>query len=322
MIIKVVSPDSIYKSKIKQRLKSFKGGSILAGKPAPSLRARLAQDGPVLLAGAHDGLSARLIQDAGFDGIWASGFGISAAKGTPDANVLTMTEVLDTAAQMAKATDLPIIADCDNGFGNVLNVIRTVEEFERAGIAGICIEDNLFPKRCSLYDGIERKLASPAEHAGKIRAAVETRHSDDFLIIARTEAFIAGLGLEEALKRIHAYADAGADMLLIHSKAKDASELEAFSKAWDRDIPLVSVPTIYKSSDAQSLYKLGYKMVIFANQPLRGAIKAMKNVLETLYKSQRNDSVDDQIVPLQEVYRLVGLDAIKEQERKYLPKDV
>lgn len=284
-----------------------------------SLRPRLTGTGPALLAGAHSGLSARLVEEAGFDGVWASGFEISAARGIPDANILTMAEVLESAAQIAQATSLPVIADCDNGFGNAINVIRTVKDYEREGIAGVCIEDNIFPKRCSFYAGVRRELASVEEHAGKVRAALDARRSDDFLIIARTEALIAGWGLDEALRRAEAYADAGADALLIHSKADTHAELEAFSARWDRPTPLVAVPTIYKDTEADVLDSLGYKLIIFANHALRSSVKAMQETLAELKRARRPAAVEDRVVPLAEVYRLVGVAAMKEQERRFLP---
>src|SRR4051794_13071509 len=166
---------------------------------AAKLRRLLASPGPIVLAGAHDGLSARLVQDAGFEGVWASGFEISAAHGVPDASILTMTEMLAASRQMSEAVAIPVIADCDTGFGNAINVIRTVRAFEAADVAGICIEDNVFPKRCSFYPGVKRLLADTDEQTLKIRAAVDAG-SPDFVVIARTEALIAGWGLEEALR--------------------------------------------------------------------------------------------------------------------------
>lgn len=285
----------------------------------PSLKAKLGRKGPALIAGAHSALSAKLVEEAGFDGVWASGFEISAARAVPDANILTMAEVLDVGAQMADAVDIPVIADCDNGFGNAVNVIRTVREFEANGIGGICIEDNIFPKRCSFYAGVKRELATPEEHAGKVRAALDARRSEDFVVIARTEALIAGWGLDEALHRARTYADAGADYVLIHSKAETCEELKAFSQRWDRETPLVAVPTIYKNTHADELDALGYRVVIFANHALRSSIKAMQGVLADLKRDQRPAAADPYVVPLDEVYRLVGVNQMKEQEKSYLP---
>lgn len=287
--------------------------------PARALRERLARGEQVLLAGAHNGLSARLVERAGFDGVWASGFEISTARGVPDANILTMAEALEAARQMADAVSIPVIADCDNGFGNAINCIRTTQEYEKAGVAGICIEDNVFPKRCSFYEGSRRELVSIAEHAGKIQACLAARRSPDFLVIARTEAFIAGWGLEEALRRGRAYADAGADLVLVHSKQSTPEELAAFARAWDRPVPLVAVPTKYAHTRAEELDALGYKMVIFANHAIRSAIKAMRETLAVLREQRYCAAVDDRVVPLGEVYELVGLSRMEEEERTFVP---
>lgn len=287
--------------------------------PAQRLRKRLAEPGPLLAIGAHSPLSAVLAEEAGFDAIWASGFEISAAHATPDANILTMAEQLHVAKLMARRVGLPVIADCDNGFGNAINVIRTVRDYEADGIAGICMEDNIFPKRCSFYAGVKRELVSPEEHAGKVRAALEARRSQDFVVIARTEAYIAGWGLEEAERRAHAYADAGADMILVHSKAKAFDELKAFAEGWSRSTPLVAVPTIYNHVTADELHDAGFKLVIFANHGLRSTIKAMRGVFATLMQAQKAEAVEDQIVPLTDVYELIGVPQMKADEASYLP---
>lgn len=275
--------------------------------------------GPRLLAGAHSALSARLAERAGFDGVWASGFEISAARGVPDAGILSMAELLEVARQMAEAVQIPVIADCDEGFGNAVNAMRTAREYERAGIAGICIEDNVFPKRCSFYAGTRRALASIEEHAGKIEACLAARSSEDFLIIARTEALIAGWGLDEALRRGRAYADAGADLLLVHSKQTTEHELVAFAERWDRDLPLVAVPTTYQGARAEDLAELGYRVVIFANHALRSSLKAMRETLEILRREGFTGAVDDRVVPLEDVYDLVGLSEMKEREQSFFP---
>ena len=202
---------------------------------AALLRSLLRRPGLVPMVGAHDALSARLIEAAGFPLVWSSSFAVSAAqRAMPDVNLLTMTENLETARYINDAVSIPVIADADNGYGNVVNVVRTVEEYERAGVAGICMEDNIFPKKCSLYPGMRRELLSVEEFAGKIRAAVKTRRDPDFVVIARVEALIAGWGMKEALRRAHAYADAGADMVLMHSKSKTAAEVLEFMRLWER----------------------------------------------------------------------------------------
>jgi phosphoenolpyruvate phosphomutase len=274
--------------------------------------------GVVLAAGAHDALSAKLAEEAGFDAVWASGFGISAVQAVPDANILTLTETLEAVRRICDAVSVPVVADCDNGYGNAINVMRTASEFERAGAAGICIEDNEFPKRCSFYAGVRRDLVPAEEHARKIEAACSARHRRDFAVIARTEALIAGLGLEEALRRAQAYAEAGADAVLVHSKEPDFGELRRFGELWTLDVPLVAVPTTYPGVGLDELSAAGFRMAIFANQPLRAAIVAMRDALRTLRETGRASSVDDRIVPLEEVYRLVGVPELKANEQRFL----
>jgi phosphoenolpyruvate phosphomutase len=287
---------------------------------ARHLRELLRRPGAIVAVGAHDALSARLIERAGFDAVWASGFAISAAQfALPDANVLTMTENLEVIRQMNRATDLPVIADIDNGYGNAINVMRTITEYEAAGVAAISIEDNIFPKRCSFYSGVQRELVSVEEHCGKIRAAKRAQRSPDFLIIARTEALIAGWGMEEALQRATAYAAAGADAILIHSKAPTAAEVTEFARRWSRDTPLVVVPTTYASTPLQTLEASGIKLVIFANHPVRAAITAMKDTLAQLRREGTASLLDPHIASLDEVYDLVGVTALQAAEQEFLP---
>jgi phosphoenolpyruvate phosphomutase len=284
------------------------------------LRAILRRPGLVPMVGAHDALSAKLIEAAGFPVVWSSSFAVSAAqRAVPDVNLLTMTENLEAARYVDEAVAAPVIADVDNGYGNVVNVVRTVEEYERAGIAGICMEDNVFPKKCSLYPGMKRELLSIEEFAGKIRASVATRKDPDFVIIARVEALIAGWGMKEALRRAHAYAEAGADMVLMHSKSKTAAEILEFMRLWDRPTPVVVVPTLYPSVTFEELEGAGVKMVIWANQVLRGAVAGMQRTLETLARERRLDALDPHIVPLEEIYKHVGVDEFKAIEDEYLP---
>ena len=284
----------------------------------PRLRQSRAERPVLLAAGAHDALSAKLAEEAGFDAVWASGFGISAVQAVPDANILTLTETLDAVRRICDAVEIPVVADCDNGYGNAINVMRTVTEFERAGAAGICIEDNEFPKRCSFYAGVRRDLVAPEEHARKVEAAVAARRSNDFAVIARTEALIAGLGLDEAMLRARLYAEAGADAVLVHSKAKDFGELAEFAARWDLPVPLVAVPTTYPSVTVEELAAGGFRLAIFANQPLRAAIVAMRDCLRRMRETQTIASVEADIVPLDEVYRLVGVPELKANEKRFL----
>src|SRR5712692_5681237 len=289
-------------------------------KHAATLRELMKRPGLVRTVGAHDALSAKMIERAGFDAIWASGFGISASlKCIPDGSFLTMTEQLAVTQNIVEAVAIPVIADCDTGFGNALNVMRTVQEYEKAGIAGICIEDNVFPKRCSFYAGVRRELVSIDEHAGKVRAAKSAQAAPDFVVIARTEALIAGWGQDEALKRAAAYADAGADAVLIHSKSPTFDELRTVSQQWSGRVPLVVVPTIFDSVTADELERHGFKIVIFANQVIRTSIRATRDTLDVLKREGRAEAVADRMVSLQEVYDLVGVTKMEEDERKFLP---
>jgi len=292
---------------------------------AKKFREMLNQPGMIVLAGAHNALSAKLVERAGFESVWASGFEISAAWGVPDASFLTMSENLEVARQIGDAVSIPVIADCDNGFGNAINVMRTVEEYEQAGIAGISIEDNIFPKRCSFYTGVQRELVPVEEHVGKIRAAKAAQRTPDFVVIARTEALIAGMGMEEALTRARAYAQAGADAILVHSKVSSFDELKSFARLWFSDIgsdvnkcPLVIVPTTFPSVTVPELEKAGFKIVIFANHAVRASIKAMRETLTTLHQKATIQAVADWIVPLEEVYDLMGLEELKARERQFL----
>ncbi len=287
---------------------------------ATQLRALLQREGPVLVVGAHDAISAKLIERAGFDAVWVSSFGVSAAqKCLPDANVLTMTESLDVAKNVNAAIEIPVIADCDNGYGNAINLIRTVTEYEQSGIASVSVEDSEFPKRCSLYPGASHALVSVEEMVGRIRAAKAVQQTPDFLFIARVEALIAGLGQEEALKRARAYAQAGADAILIHSKSSASDEIKMFAKNWDQSQPLVVVPTMFPTATSDELHAAGFKIVIFANHPLRASIKAMREQLATLQTHRSAASVKHQITTLEEVYELVGVDELREQERRFIP---
>lgn len=288
--------------------------------PATKLRQLLKRPGAIKVVGAHDALSAKLIELAGFDGVWASGFAISASlKCMPDASFVDSSEQLAVERRMAEAIAIPVIADCDTGYGNALNVMRTVNDRERAGVAAICIEDNVYPKRCSFYAGVRRELVPIEEHCGKIKAAKAAQTVPDFMVIARTEALIAGWGKEEALKRAEAYAAAGADAVLIHSKSKTFDELKSVAQAWSRRVPLVVVPTIFDQTTAEEMEAAGFKIIIYANQPVRAAIKAMRDVLDIIKRDTRPGAANDRIVTLPEVYDLVGVPQMEQDEREFLP---
>lgn len=268
-----------------------------------SLRAVLTAGKIGSAAGAHNALTARLVEQAGYDVVWASGLEISASMAVPDANILTMTDVLAVAASMAAKVEIPVLADCDSGFGGTANVVAMVKAYEAAGIQGVCIEDKTFPKLNSFVAG-NQSLVPIEDFCSKIAAAVESRGSDDFIVIARIEAFIAGFGLDEALIRARAYEAAGADALLIHSKRGDALEIQAFLQTYDGQLPIVVVPTTYKDTALQELEAMGASLAIFANQGLRGAITATLNTLRTILRTGSAAAVDDSIAPLRDVFEL------------------
>ena len=237
--------------------------------------------------GAHDGLGAKLIGECGFEAVWASGLEISASYGVPDANILTMTQFLSKAYEMNQATTLPIIADCDTGFGNVNNAIYMIEQYEANGISGICIEDKKFPKVNSFIEG-RQDLADISEFSGKIRAVTDAKKDKNIVLIARVEALIAGWGMEEALKRSYAYQDAGADAILIHSKKKEPTEIIDFVKIFRKKskIPIVVVPTTYPNFSEQEIKKLGINHVIYANHLIRARVNSQRIILNTLIKKK------------------------------------
>lgn len=291
---------------------------MFEGKVA-KMRAMLTRPGISVGVGAGDALSARLIDRAGFDFIWSSGFCISASYAVPDASLISMSQFLAAARSMNEVISIPIIADCDTGFGNANNVIYAVKKFEQSGVAGICLEDKKFPKDTSLLKGGRQELAPVEEFVGKIRAAKDTQQNSDFTVIARVEALIAGLGQEEALRRALRYVEAGADCILVHSKSNQPAEILEFVRNWDSPIPLVLVPTAYPSLTAKAIEELGkVKLVIYANQPLRAAVKAQEELLNEIKQAGGIHTVDGMMVPVSHIFELQGVPAMKENEKRYL----
>ena len=230
-----------------------------------------------------------------------------------------MKQYLEAARAMNEIVNIPIIADCDTGYGNVNNLIYAVKLFEEAGIAAISIEDKKFPKDNSLLNGGRQELASIEEFVGKIKGAKDNQKTKDFIIIARVEALIAGWGQEEALKRAYRYVEAGADCILIHSKAKSPNEIIEFVKCWNTSVPLVLVPTTYSSLTEKMIKEMGkVKIVIYANQPLRASIKAEELLLKSIKETGGIHDIDDLMVPVSHIFELQGVPKMKENEKKYL----
>lgn len=268
---------------------------------------------------AHNGLSARIVEEAGFKGIWASGLSMSAALGVRDSNEASWTQVMDVLEFMADATSIPILVDGDTGWGNFNNLRRAVQKLGQRGIAGICIEDKLFPKTNS-FIGEGQPLADMDEFCGKIKAGKDSQLDDDFQIVARVEALIAGWGMDEALKRAEAYHAAGADAILIHSKKSTADEVLTFTREWANRCPIVLVPTKYYTTPTDSFEEAGASLVIWANHNMRAAITAMRETTNRIYRDRSLAGVDGGMVKVSEVFELVGNDELADAEKRYLPK--
>jgi phosphonopyruvate hydrolase len=286
---------------------------------ADSLKDRLAASDLVTLMSAHNPLSARLAEEAGFDGIWASGFELSAAYGVPDASLLSFTQHLDMTRAIIEQVAVPVVADIDTGYGNAINVSHVVAAYAGAGAAAVVMEDKLFPKDTSLLAGGRQELVRVEEFQGKIEAAREAGKLHDLIVIARTEALIADLGLDEALRRGMAYAEAGADLLLVHSKRKTPDEIVAFTERWQGKIPLVIVPTAYPDLTEAKVRALGkIRIVIYANHAIRAAVSAMRQVFAQIRRDGGIHQVDKQIASVEDIFELQRVPAMKAAEKKYL----
>lgn len=269
---------------------------------------------------AHDGLSAKIVEEADFEGIWASGLCISAALGVRDNNEATWTQVLEIVEFMSDVTQIPILLDADTGYGDFNTVRRLVKKMEQRDIAGICIEDKLFPKKNSFIDSDKQELADIDEFCGKIKAAKDAQHDRNFSVVARVEAFVAGWGIGEALKRAHAYHEAGADAILIHSRLSRPLDIIDFMKEWGDTAPVVIVPTKYYSTPTEVFREIGVSTVIWANHLMRSSISAMKETAGKIHEESSLMSVEDRIAPLEEVFRLQGAEELRDAERLYLPQ--
>lgn len=272
------------------------------------LRELLARPGLLIAPGVHDGLGARIVQEAGFDAVYISGFCIEASFGLPDMGMLTMTEVVDRAAAVADAVDLPVICDADTGYGNAVNVIRTVQMFERAGISGVHIEDQVLPKKCGAFPN--RTLVSKEEMIGKVHAAVDARRDPDFVLIARTDAVASPGGMAETIDRSLAYIEAGADLVLVQIPRT----LEEIRQTCE-GIPGKAVLTISENQVAPVLpfaeyEKMGLKLgllplsltfcAITAMRRAARSIKAEGSILSVMGGNDKWDSILE-LVQLQRV---------------------
>ncbi|MGZ8384555.1 MAG: phosphoenolpyruvate mutase [Nitrospira sp.] len=288
--------------------------------PSSQFRKLLLSEQLEFICEAHNGLSAKIVQEAGFKGIWASGLSISAQFGVRDNNEASWTQVLENLEFMSDAATIPILLDGDTGYGNFNNMQRLVRKLEQRRIAAVCIEDKLFPKTNSFIKGDAQPMADMHEFCGKIKAGKDAQTDSDFCIIARVEAFICGWGLAEALRRAEAYRQAGADGILIHSALSVPDEILAFKQEWGNRCPVVIVPTKYYATPTDVFRQHGFSMVIWANHMLRTAVAAMQKTARTLKEQEHLLSIEDKVAPVSEIFRLQNAAELQDAEDRYLPR--
>ena len=292
-------------------------GDLLGNGRAPRARLRelLAAPAPLVAPGAYDALSARLVEQAGFDAVYMTGFGTTASLiGRPDVGLLSGAEMVDNARRIAAAVDVPVIADADTGYGNALNVVRTVQLYEQAGVAGIQLEDQVMPKKCGHMSG--KALIGVDEMVGKVRAAVAARRDPDLVLIARTDA-VAVSGVDDALERARAYADAGADLLFVEAPTSEA-DVERVAKELAGVAPLVFNWAEGGRTPPLSLARmteLGFALVIYPIGTLLAATAGIRSLLATL----RRDGVPslDGLPSFGEFTDLIGLPEVQELEQRF-----
>ena len=287
--------------------------------PRQTLKKLLQRDKLLVAPGCFDGLSARLVEEAGFEAAYLSGGAVARSMGIPDIGLVTMSEAIERAAQVVSAIKIPIIADADTGYGNAVNLVRTVREFERIGVAAIHIEDQVTPKRCGHLDG--KEVVSLPEIEQKIAAALAARSDRDFCIIARTDARAVN-GMEDAINRAKAFAKLGVDAIFVEAPQSE-EELAEIPRRLP-GIPLLV--NVFKGGKtpmlpAERLEKMGYRIAIYPSETQRAGIYAMRNALATLKREGTTESIDVSLTTFKERDRVVGLDDWQKIEREYLAVD-
>ena len=298
---------------------AFPKGSASEARKTTRFREMLTSPETSFIMEAHNGLSAKIVEETGFEGVWASGLSMSAALGVRDSNEASWTQVLEVLEFMADATSIPILVDADTGYGNFNNFRRLVNKLIQRDIAAVCIEDKLFPKTNSFL-GQNQPLADVDEFCGKIRAGKDAQADDSFSVVARVEALIAGWGLKEALRRAEAYHEAGADAILIHSKESVADEILAFTKEWANRSPVVIVPTKYYGTPTQHFRDAGVNLIIWANHNMRAAISAMRETSQQIFENQNLVWAEENVARLGDVFVIAGNEELSEAEDRYLAK--
>jgi 2-methylisocitrate lyase-like PEP mutase family enzyme len=284
-----------------------------------ALKTLLQRDRLLLAPGCFDGLSARLVEEAGFEAAYLSGGAVARSMGIPDIGLVTMSEAIERAAQVVSAIKIPIIADADTGYGNAVNLVRTVREFERIGVAAIHIEDQVTPKRCGHLDG--KEVVSLPEINQKLAAALAARTDPDFCIIARTDARGVN-GMDDAIERAKAFAKLGVDAIFVEAPQSEEELAEI-----PRRLPGVPLlVNVFKGGKTpmlpmDRLEKMGYRIAIYPSETQRAAIHAMRNALATLKREGTTESIDATLTTFKERDRVVGLDEWQQIEKNYLAID-
>ncbi|WP_426426353.1 phosphoenolpyruvate mutase [Bradyrhizobium genosp. A] len=265
---------------------------------------------------AHDALSGAIASRAGFKGLWASGLSIASSLGYRDANEASWSQLVDVVERIVDSTELPVLVDGDGGFGNFNNARLLARKLRQRGAAGIALEDSCFPKINS-FVGDRHPLADIDEFSGRLRAVKDTV-ADDLVLVARIEALIAGYEMDEAIMRASAYAAAGADAILIHSRKSTAEEILSFASAWQHRLPLVIVPTKYYRTPASAYRDAGISTVIWANHSMRAAIAAMRRVCGRILAEESAAGIEPDVATLDDVFELLRYDELARAESRYL----
>lgn len=292
-------------------------GNGAAAGACQCLRELITSSDLTFLMEAHDALSAAVAGRAGFKGLWASGLSIASALGYRDANEASWTDIVDVVERMVDTTAIPILVDGDSGFGNFNNARLAALKLFQRGAAGICLEDKGFPKMNS-FVGDRHPLADVAEFCGRLKAVKDRVPDRSFVLVARIEALIAGHGQDEAVARAHAYADAGADAILIHSRASIADEILDFARVWQNRLPVVIVPTKYHRTPVSAYRQAGISTVIWANHNMRASVAAMRAVCGRILAEESINGIEREVASLDEVFSLLGYAELASAEQRYL----
>ncbi|CAN7750677.1 phosphoenolpyruvate mutase [Aminobacter anthyllidis] len=284
-----------------------------------SLRRMIASSELAFAMEAHDGLSAAIAERAGFKALWASGLSISSSLGYRDANEASWSQLVDVVERISDTVDIPVLVDGDSGFGNFNNARLVARKLRQHGASGICLEDTAFPKMNS-FIGDRHPLADIPEFCGRLKAVKDQVPDAEFVLVARIEALIAGRGEDEALARAQAYAEAGADAILIHSRKSNAEQIFAFTRAWQNRLPVVIVPTKYYRTPVSAYRAAGISTVIWANHNMRAAISAMRQVCDRILREESIAGIEDEVATLDELFDLLNYQELSAAEEKYLPQ--